>query len=54
MKKNYDKLSPHGKKAEWAIKKAVAGVIADHRLRGLPIVVWKDGKVVKLNLQKYF
>jgi len=35
-------------KAEKALKEAVAKTIEDHRLTGDPIVVWKDGKVVKV------
>ena len=53
-KRNVYKLSSEGKKAEQSIKKAVAGVIADHKSKGIPIVVWEKGKVVKLNPQKYF
>jgi hypothetical protein len=33
-------------KAEMALKEAVAEAIAEHKLRGHPIVVWRDGKVV--------
>ena len=29
-----------------AMREAVAGVIEDHRRRGKPIAVWRDGKVV--------
>lgn len=35
-------------KAEKALKEAVAKTIDDHRRTGDPIVVWKDGKVVKV------
>jgi len=35
-------------KARQALKEAVAGAIEDHRRTGDPIVVWKDGKVVKV------
>jgi len=35
-------------KAEKALKEAVAKTIEDHRLTGDPIVIWKDGKVVKV------
>ena len=35
-------------KAEQAIKKAVRGVIADRKMRGEPLIVWKNGKVVKI------
>ena len=36
-------------KAQQALKEAVAGAIEDHRRTGDPIVVWKDGKVVKVH-----
>lgn len=32
--------------AEKALKEAVAEVIEDHHLRGDPIAIWRDGKVV--------
>jgi len=31
-----------------AIKKAVRGVIADRKMRGEPLIIWKNGKVVKV------
>lgn len=31
-----------------ALKDAVADAIAEHKLRGHPIVVWRDGKVVAI------
>ena len=40
------------KKAEQAIKKAVRGVIADRKMRGEPMIVWKNGKVVKIPAQQ--
>ena len=33
-------------KAEMALKEAVAEAIAEHKRRGSPIVIWRDGKVV--------
>jgi hypothetical protein len=33
-------------RAEEALKKAVAKVIADHRCSGEPIAIWRDGKAV--------
>jgi hypothetical protein len=33
---------------EKALKKAVASTIADHKRTGDPIVIWRDGKVVKV------
>jgi len=35
-------------KAERAIKRAVRGVVAERKLRGQPLIVWQDGKVVKI------
>ncbi len=33
-------------KAEMALKEAVAEAIAEHKRRGNPIAIWRDGKVV--------
>jgi hypothetical protein len=33
-------------KAEKAMEEAVAEAIAEHKLRGRPILIWRDGKVV--------
>ena len=35
-------------RAEEALKKAVAKATADHKRTGDPIVIWRDGKVVKI------
>jgi len=35
-------------RAEEALKKAVAEAIADHKRTGDSIVIWKDGKVVRV------
>jgi len=35
-------------RAEYALKKAVARAIADHKRTGDPIVIWRNGKVVKI------
>jgi hypothetical protein len=35
-------------RAEEALKKAVAKAIADHKRMGDPIVIWRDGNVVKI------
>ena len=34
--------------AKKAIEKAVRGVIADRIMRGEPLIIWKNGKVVKI------
>ena len=36
------------RKAEKALRIAVAKAIEEHRLSGDPIVVWKNGRVVKI------
>ncbi len=36
-------------RAEEALKKAVAKVIADHRRSGTPIAIWRDGKAVMVH-----
>jgi hypothetical protein len=36
------------KKAEKALKKAVANVVKEHRQKNLPLIVWKNGRVVKI------
>jgi hypothetical protein len=35
-------------KAERAIKRAIRGVVAERKLRGQPLIVWQDGRVVKI------
>lgn len=35
-------------RAEEALKKAVAEAIAEHRRNGVPIAIWRDGKVVRI------
>lgn len=48
MKKKNLKNIPIGICAEEALKKAVADAIADHKRFGNSIVIWRDGKVVKI------
>jgi hypothetical protein len=48
MKKKDLKNIPIGIRAEEALKKAVADAIADHKRSGNSIVIWRDGKVVKI------
>jgi len=48
MKKKNLKDIPIGIRAEEALKKAVADAIADHKRSGNSIVIWRDGKVVKI------
>lgn len=40
------------RKIEKALRIAVAKTIEEHRLSGDPIVVWKDGRVVKIPANK--
>jgi hypothetical protein len=35
-------------KAFKAFKKTIRGVIADRKMRGEPLIIWKNGKVVKI------
>ena len=46
-KKNLTDI-PIGIRAEEALKKAVADTIADHKRTGDPIVIWQNGKIVKI------
>jgi hypothetical protein len=39
---------PLNARAEMALKEAVADAIAEHKRMGRSIVVWRDGKVVKI------
>jgi hypothetical protein len=52
MEKKNLKDIPIGIRAEKALKKAVADAIADHKRFGDPIVIWRDGKVVKIPADK--
>jgi hypothetical protein len=47
MKKEKDSHRPLlAYQAERALQEAVAEAIAEHRRNGVPIAVWRDGKVV--------
>jgi hypothetical protein len=48
MKHKHLKLSPLFKKAEQALRIAVAKTLADHKLKGLPIFIWQENKVVRI------
>jgi hypothetical protein len=39
---------PLEQRAEMALKAAVEEVIVEHARRGLPIYIWRDGKVVEI------
>jgi len=51
MNKKYSKVSIP-KIAEKAIKEAFKEVVKENKKAGLPLIVWKDGKVVKIPLEK--
>jgi hypothetical protein len=36
-------------KAWEAMKKAIRGVVAEHRKTGRPLIVWKNGKVARIS-----
>ena len=40
---------PLEQRAEMALRAAVEGVIIEHARLGLPIYIWRDGKVVELS-----
>ncbi len=39
---------PLAYRAEEAFRRAVAEAIAEHKRNGIPIAVWRDGKVVRI------
>jgi len=43
---------PLGKRAEIAFKEAVEEVIDEHARLGLPLYIWRDGKVVGASAQE--
>ena len=45
MKKNKDTLF---ELADKAMGRAIKNVIAERKLRGQPLIVWRNGKVVKI------
>ena len=46
------KPSKEGRRAEKALKMAVAGVIKEHRRLGLPIAVMRNGKAVYVSTEE--
>ena len=48
MKKGKRTALPHAYRAEEALRKAVADAIAEHRRNGVPIAIWRNGKVVRI------
>jgi hypothetical protein len=43
---------PLEKRAEIAFKEAVEEVIDEHARMGLPLYIWRDGKVVELSAEE--
>ena len=48
MKKRKRTPSMLAYKAEEALRKAVAEAIAEHHRNGVPIAIWRNGKVVRI------
>ena len=48
MKKKKKTSFPLAYKAEEALRRAVAEAIAEHRRNGVPIAIWRNGKVVRI------
>lgn len=48
MKKKKRTPLPLAYRAEEALQKAVADAIAEHRRNGVPIAIWRNGKVVRI------
>jgi len=43
---------PLEERAEIALKAAVEKVIVEHARRGLPIYIWRDGRIVEVPLEE--
>jgi hypothetical protein len=43
---------PLEERAEMALKAAVEKVIVEHARQGLPIYIWRDGKVVEMSQEE--
>ena len=43
---------PLEQRAEMALRSAVEEVIVEHARRGLPIYIWRDGKVVEVSSEE--
>jgi len=43
---------PLEERAEMALKAAVEKVIVEHARQGLPVYIWRDGKVVEMSLEE--
>jgi len=49
MKKARRSLPLLAYRAEEALRRAVAEAIAEHRRNGVPIAIWRNGKVVRIS-----
>lgn len=45
-------LTQTGRNAERAMRIAVKKVIAEYKIKKLPLIIWENGKIVKLRLDK--
>jgi hypothetical protein len=43
---------PLEQRAEMALRAAVEKVIVEHARQGLPIYIWREGKVVEMSLEE--
>ncbi len=43
---------PLEQRAEMALKAAVEKVIVEHARQGLPIYIWREGRVVEMSLEE--
>ena len=48
MKKTNSKIPPLARKAEKALKIAVTKALKEHKKNGIPIAVWKNGRVITI------
>mgnify|MGYP007122432641 FL=1 len=57
IKPNYKELKPipekdmteHGRMANRAMKRAMRKLRAEHKRLGMPLISWKDGKVIEVD-----
>ena len=52
IQKRKQKLPPLVSKADKAMKSAIRKLIARHKRSGEPLIVWKNGKVVRIPAKK--
>jgi hypothetical protein len=49
MKKRTYRIPEIAKRAEKALRIAVSNVMREHRIKGLPIFVWQENRVVRIS-----